>query len=98
MDRELVNARARRNIMRHRATLIAVSYRRQPREIGSSCRSVYADACTIQSPTRVADDSRDASFDEPTLLKDCKFVSFTFFISVPFCTYAFSLFMIVDEN
>lgn len=41
MNRELVNARACRNIMRHRATLIVVSYRRQPREIGLSCWPMY---------------------------------------------------------
>jgi len=45
----------------------------------------YAGTCTIQPPTRITDDSRDVFFDEPTLLKDCKFVFFTFFSRTILC-------------
>lgn len=59
----------------------------------------YAGTCTIQPPTRIADDSRDASFDEPTLLKDCKFVFFTFFIRAVLCIIPLSRYsMKIDDH
>lgn len=89
--RELVNARARRNIIRHRAYANSCFVRRrQPREIGPSARPGVS-PCTpvlvrFSRPRGPRDDSRDAFFDEPTLPRDCKNLSPLLSLSEPFRT------------